>query len=65
MTQKDREFVNGVIYRMFLPIVEDSIDCGNLADAIIDEVVEDIEECADPDDWNSEDIRIGIVRVLK
>lgn len=65
MTKKERQFVNDYIYSMFLPIMCDSIDSGNVADAITDQVIEDIEETADPDGWNSEDIRIGVARAIK
>lgn len=65
MTQKEIQFVNDQIYVMFLPITCDSIDSGKIADAITDEVVEDIMETADPNGWNSEDIRIAVTRVIK
>lgn len=65
MTQKEIQFVNDQIYAMFLPITCDSIDSGEIANAITDEVVEDIVETADPDGWNSEDIRIAVARVIK
>jgi hypothetical protein len=65
MTQKEIQFVNDQIYAMFLPIACDSIDSGAIADAITDEVVEDIMETADPNGWNSEDIRIAVTRVIK
>ena len=65
MAQKEIQFVNEYIYSMFLPIMGDSVDSGNVANAITNEVIEDIEETADPNEWNSEDIRIGVARVIK
>lgn len=31
---------------------------------IIDDVIRDIEECADPDNWNNSDVSIAIQRVM-
>lgn len=65
MDNKDIQFINEYIYRMFLPIMSDSLDSGEVANALTEEVTEDIAECADPDGWTSEDIRMGVARVLK
>lgn len=65
MTQKDIQFVNAHIYAIMLPIMHDSIDSGKIADNITNEVIEDIMETADSDNWTSEDVRIAVARVIK
>ena len=47
------------------PLVQDFQDLNKIVDEIIDDVERDVTETADPVDWNSEDVRISIVRVLK
>jgi len=36
----------------------------SIAESIADDVVEDVQETADPDEWNEDDIRLAIGRVL-
>lgn len=47
------------------PLVQDFQDLNKIVDEIIEDVEHDVTETADPVDWNSEDVRIAIVRVLK
>lgn len=35
-----------------------------ITDEIIDQVVEDVEECADPVEWNTDDVRLAAGRVI-
>lgn len=35
-----------------------------IADVIIDDVVKDINECADPQDWDEDDVRLAVGRVI-
>ena len=65
MNKKDKRFINEIIYRKFLSIGFDSIDAGSVADALTDEVVEDVEETADPENWHSGDVEMALARVLK
>ena len=37
----------------------------DIVDSIIDDVVRDVEECADLDSWNYDDVKLAIGRVLK
>ena len=37
----------------------------DIVDSIIDDVVRDVEECADLDRWNYDDVKLAIGRVLK
>ena len=63
MSEKQIDFVREYIYRFFLHIA-DSIEAGKLAEALLQDVVEDIKETADPDEWGSGDIDIALTRVL-
>lgn len=63
MSEKQIDFVSEYIYRFFLHIA-DSIEAGKLAEALLPEVVEDVERTADPDKWGSGDIDIALTRVL-
>lgn len=65
MNKKDKQFINEIIYRKFLSVGFDSIDAGRVADALTNEVVEDVEETADPENWHSGDVEIALARVLK
>lgn len=65
MTKKEKSFVNDMIYSYLLLIISDSREAGEVADALQDEVATDIEETADPDKWNSDDVKISLARVLR
>lgn len=56
-------YINEYMYRMFLHFM-DSSDAGRLSDELQDDVVRDIEETADGDNWNSSDVNIAMSRVL-
>lgn len=58
-------YINEVIYNKFLTIGFESLDAGAVADALTNDVANDVEETADTDNWNSCDVEIAIVRVLK
>ena len=65
MNKKDKLFINEIIYRKFLSIGLNSLDAGSVSDALTDEVSEDVEETADPENWQSGDVEIALARVLK
>ena len=66
MATKDIQFVNDIIYAMFLPIACDSIDCGEIADALTEDVVNYMKaEIADESKWDCEDVRMAVVNTLK
>lgn len=65
MEKNDKEFVNEVLYSRLLYVIPDSIEAGDVANALQDEVMQDIAETADPDNWHSGDIDIALSRVLK
>ena len=59
-----KEYVNDYLYRKFLPLSPGSSDADDLADAITDDVITDIEETAG-ENWHSGDVDIALMRVLK
>lgn len=65
MEAKTKEWVNEYLYRRLLNIIPDSIEAGEVANALQDEVVQDIDETADSKNWNSGDIDIALARVLR
>ena len=65
MQKNSKEFVNDYLYRRLLHVISDSIEAGEVANALQDEVVRDISETADPDNWHSGDIDIALSRVLR
>lgn len=65
MEGKSKEWVNEYLYRRLLNVIPDSIEAGEVANALQDEVMQDIAETADPDNWHSGDIDISLARVLK
>lgn len=58
------EGVNGMIVKRLSSIMEYS-NAQAIAYSIYDDIVEDVKETADKDNWTSEDVDIAIVRVLK
>lgn len=65
MNKKDKQFINEIIYSKLLSIFFNSIDTGSVADALTNEVVEDMEETADSKNWHSGDVEMALARVLK
>lgn len=60
-----QQYVNGYLYRTLLHLIPDSVECGEVADALQDDVMQDIRETADSENWNSADIDIALSRVLR
>jgi hypothetical protein len=65
MQKNSKQFVNDYLYRRLLHVISDSIEAGEVANALQDDVMQDIAETADPDNWHSGDIDIALSRVLK
>lgn len=65
MNKKDKQFINEIIYRKFLSVGFNSVDAGSVADALTNEVVDDVEETADSRNWHSGDVEMALARVLK
>ena len=58
-----RKYINDYLYARFLNF-SDSLDAGDVADALTDDVVTDIKETAG-ENWHSGDVDIALMRVLK
>ena len=60
----DRDYVKRYIRHFFYKIAG-LRDCELFVNALIDDVIEDIQEIADEELWNDCDIDIALTRVLK
>ena len=58
-----RDYINEYIYRRFLVFME-SREAAEMAYALTDKVIKDIEETADIENWNSSDIDIALSRIM-
>lgn len=63
--QNERDVEAEVIYRLLLMFVKIGIDRPESFDDIVDFIVDDIKETADPKDWHSGDIGIAFRRYLE
>ena len=62
MDDMDKYFVGQIFFETFDWM--EGRDITTLYDKLKDDIISDIEECADFDAWNSSDVRITIRRVL-
>ena len=62
MTQKEKDFIFRVTATCFDWMEMDEVD--KIYNAIEEDVIKDIEECAHPEYWHAGDVRIAIQRVL-
>lgn len=60
----DADEVNGMVVNRLANIMDTS-DAQKIADVIYFEVADDVADTADPQNWNSGDVDIALVRVLK
>ena len=65
MKEDDIKFIRQIVFSLLLHIMDDFTDTEKIVDMFIDEVIEDVEETADPDNWGSEDVRIALARAIK
>lgn len=63
MNTEDKKLIKTVVLAHVLEIM-DTDQAQSVTDLIIDDVVKDVEECADGDNWNDSDVRLAIGRVL-
>lgn len=57
--------IKEMLQEELFPLITDNWDRIAIIDAILDDVYQDVDETADPENWHSGDVRIAIVRVLK
>ena len=60
-----KESARAQVWDWFHNLSLDLQDANKLTNAVIDDVVEDVKETADPKEWHSGDIDIALTRVLK
>lgn len=63
MNTEDKKLIKTFVLVHVLEIM-DTDQAQSVTDLIIDDVVKDVEECADGDNWNDSDVRLAIGRVL-
>ena len=65
MNNSNKAFVRYTINELLFPIFQDNIERESVVDNLWGEVVSDISETADCNNFTSEDIRIALARALK
>lgn len=63
MNTEDKQLIKTIILDHMLGMM-DTDQARTATDLIIDDVVRDVEECADGENWNDSDVRLAIGRVL-
>jgi hypothetical protein len=63
MDKKKRQFIDDCIYRKLLNFNMDSVDASRISEAVLVDIVTDIEETAD-EDFTSGDVDIAFTRLL-
>ncbi len=64
MKNEEIKYVKIFINSVSASIIENNQDREKFVEKVFLDVVNDIEECADEDSWDSEDIRIALARVI-
>lgn len=64
MNKKEIKLVKYFINVFSASIIEDKQEREKFVEKVFEDVVIDIEECADKDNWDSEDARIALARVI-
>lgn len=64
MNDSSKAFVRHTLDGLLSPILQDDIDRAGVVWGILPEIVADIEETADCDNFTSEDVRIALARVI-
>lgn len=69
MTDTQRKLVEEELHHKLSYIITDNVDRNDVVDTILDEVISDIDSCAEWDDYeddeiNTDDVNIALARVL-
>lgn len=64
MNDSNKAFVRHTIDGLLFPILQDDIEREGVVHSILPEIVADIDETADRDNFTSEDVRIALARVI-
>lgn len=63
MDTENKKLINAVVLNHMVDIM-DTDQAWSVTGLIIDDVVKDVEECADGENWNDSDVRLAIGRTL-
>ena len=64
MNKSNKAFVRHTINGLLFPILQDNIEREGVVDSILPEIVTDIDETADCNNFTSEDVRIALARAI-
>lgn len=64
MNKSNKAFVRHTINGLLFPILQDNIEREGVVDSILPEIVTDIDETADCNNFTSEDVRIALARII-
>jgi hypothetical protein len=64
MTKYDKDFAKESLKTIVANFCDDIYDNYRIVNAVLDDVIKDIEETADVDTFNSNDVEIAFTRVL-
>lgn len=64
MRSEQKDYINSYLWRKIRILIPDGFESVNVAASLADEVIQDVEECAGPENWHSGDIDVAISRVL-
>lgn len=64
MNESNKAFVRHTIDGLLFPILQDDIEREGVTHSILPEIVTDIDETADCDNFTSEDVRIALARAI-
>lgn len=64
MTTEEIKFVRDYINYLIEGIFEDNQEREKFIVDVLDDVITDIEECADKDTWCGDDVRIALARLI-
>lgn len=65
MNNSNKAFVRHTINELLFPILQDNIEREGVVDNILPEIVADINETADCNNFTSEDVRIALARIIE
>lgn len=64
MNDSSKAFVRHTLDGLLFPILQDDIEREGVTHSILPEIVADIDETADCDNFTSEDVRIALARII-
>ena len=65
MNEKEKNFVKERLFNKIQMLIPDFNETEEIAEILLGEVIEDIEETADVGEWHSGDVDMALARVIK